>query len=244
MNDWDSIYRKVRYFTYLPGAGTRLFRGLSEADWPLMPAMGRVKWVSENDQRTTESNAYGAFVTSAGDLLPTSADSWTVAFTMRHHGLATRLLDWTEAFAVAVFFALRNSTGDAAVWMLDPYELNKESLGHDTWVQTHQIDETYHEMFIGRTKQARGDVIAILPPRSHKRMLSQKAGFTLHADLTKPLEDLHPKVLQKFVLPKAIHQDARAFLDLAGISEYSLFPDLDGLARHVGQLFVRKPPPA
>ena len=98
---WNDIYNELIKSTRTPG--DRFYRGHSIAEWPLLPSLGRFVKLPEN----VEQNTYFDFVTKAGDILPRNSDSWSVLFTMQHHGLPTRLLDWSETMAVALYFAVR-----------------------------------------------------------------------------------------------------------------------------------------
>jgi hypothetical protein len=60
-------------------------------------------------------------------------DRWGRYFLMQHYGAPTRLLDWSDAALVALYFAVsmrgRNDdkNADAAVYMLDPWRLNEQA---------------------------------------------------------------------------------------------------------------------
>jgi hypothetical protein len=59
---------------------------------------------------------------------------WEHLFSMQHHQVRTRLLDWTENAFVGLWFALdgdckKDHECSPAVWLLDPQELNRASLG-------------------------------------------------------------------------------------------------------------------
>lgn len=239
MDPWQGVLTRAWGLATMPGAGTRLFRGHSDPDWKLLPSMARPAWRSSKDQEDTEYNGYFGFVTAGASLLPVGADAWTVAFAMQHHGLPTRLLDWTHNFAVALYFALRSAEGDTAIWVLDPYELNQRSIGKDLLLHPTQLSADYRQYFIDRTAPPDGNVVAIVPLRHHPRVISQQSAFTLHANLTAPLDELHPNCVTKIVIPHAARRDAETFLHLAGVTEFTLFPDLDALARLMKTKFQR-----
>jgi hypothetical protein len=152
---------------------------------------------------------------------------------MQHHGIPTRLLDWTTTFSVALFFAVREGRNDAAIWVLDPFELNKASWTNNTLPMPTELEANYYETFILEEKKLPAKIVALSPIRLNPRVFNQRAAFTLHVDFNEPLEKMYPDVVRKITIPKDIRKEAEIFLNIAGVSEYSLFPDLDGLAKDI-----------
>jgi len=219
------------------------FRGHASTDFKLVPGLLRPTpkglWQTASDER----NLYYEFRARGGSLLRTDLTTWDVLFLMQHHGIPTRLLDWTESVTVALYFALLQAHGDIDIWMLDPYELNKNM------VRSHMIRDTedvldvedlqsdYVGYFIEQKAQPEWEsAIAIYPRRQNPRLASQSGVFTLHSDL-RPLEQLDIPGMERFTLVADAVEETIQALDILGTNEFSLFPDLDGLARLLRKRF-------
>lgn len=232
------------------GCDIPFFRGHEDSSWKLIPSLGRrpkKKFKKDN----LECILYYDFLSYAGPLMGNRNSSWDILFAMQHHGLPTRLLDWSETFAVALYFALKNyllnrnnqnktrKLPEPAIWILEPFELNNgSSEGKLLYNPETDFTVTYQELFIDETGTLDGKVIALIPSKSVQRLVAQKGVFTLHQDISSPIEELYPNYVKKFVIPKDAIPKAIEFLQLAGMNEFSLFPDLDGLARHLKHLHV------
>lgn len=78
--------------------------------------------------------------------------------------------------------------------------------------------------------------IAIVPPLSSDRLFAQKGLFTLQGkgnDMPLNLETGLASCFQKFTIPPKALNDAYAFCQLSGVNEFTAYPDLDGLSRHL-----------
>jgi hypothetical protein len=216
------------------GDGPHFFRGQEWQGWGLVPALGRLKCASADELHAREARLFADFKVRAGNLLNDEDDAWRIAFLMQHHGLPTRLLDWSASFAIALHFAMRHAReGDAVVWILDAGKLNR-AVGCGEELLLHSaLEGDYADYFIARTKEFPFPVVGLAPSRSSPRLQQQRGFFTLHRDLERSLDETHAQALNKVVIPNALFDDARAFLRLSGVNEFSLFPDLDGLARHL-----------
>jgi hypothetical protein len=103
------------------------FRGHWNYSHYLLPSLLRYKNGLEKEQML-----FHTFRRFADKVFKTRESDWETLFDMQHYHIPTRLLDWTENFGIALYFAcyynrLKNSAEDAALYIIDPIKLNKES---------------------------------------------------------------------------------------------------------------------
>lgn len=233
------IKEHLQAWTDEEGVGfTPWFRGHHEASWKLQPSVYRDRFVelSEDDCRHDfKQRAYPYLAGSARDPV----DNWEWYFVMQHHGLPTRLLDWSESPIIALYFALREATGRKAVcvWMLDPWWLNEHTAGFDN--EIFRSDDprvaSYLPPIFAQGIVIPAAPIAIEPLHTSRRIAVQRGVFTLHGSEHKPLEklpELEPRLV-KIIIPRGCVSDIRADLRLAGMSETLVFPELPGLCREL-----------
>jgi len=222
--------------------GIPFFRGHASSEWELTPSLGRLALaamakVGYDELFKFESTLHSRFAQRGARLLPDDDDGWATLLAMQHHGLPTRLLDWSLTFAIALHFALTNPAHDeAAIWILNPYELNQTTRQSVALIDAPSVGD-YGKLYCERDAPKEPDVIAITATEHSPRLLGQHAVFTLHNRLDMALEALHPTCLRKITIPSSAYKDARQFLYLGGVSEFALFPDLDGLARELRRTF-------
>lgn len=233
-----------------PGASTEpWFRGQSIA-FPLDTTLHRrlrripaaIPLKREQVFWATAQTFYSKYRTLGASLLSTEDqyDPWRTLASMRHHNVPVQLLDWTTSFAAALFFALKSSASDGAeavIYCLDPEGLNERYLGRRGLVvpgpSTTSVDVTgFHTHYlIGKRRRPRS-TIALSPVMSHPRLIAQAGRFTISGWSEKPIEGAFSNsIALKIVLARAAEREAQQFLVSSGESEFTLFPDLDGLAR-------------
>jgi hypothetical protein len=183
-------------------------------------------------------------------------DDWEWYFLMQHYRVPTRLLDWTEAALVALYFALQaceerllrqdvktlDEEHRPAVWVVDPEVVNTH-LNFEGTVSPDWFDlEAYLPRLYSFGGQLPEKPVAIDPPYLAQRVMVQRSHFTLHGSDDGALEDMpYLKSTGKLIKVVVAVDDRdelghmRWQLRLLGITETLIFPDMEGLARELGQ---------
>lgn len=217
------------------------YRGQACCSWKLIPSLYRYK-----DGHNFEREIVRDFKLHAIPYLkriPNNEIEWLTI--MQHYGLPTRLLDWTESYLIALFFAVSDDKKeDAALWIIRPAYLNKKIITrHSIPIETDLILQKYvlpnPDKRI-RTVEAEFPM-AFRPSWNNPRITTQKGTFTIHGNQQRELESVlqsiydDSKYMQglKFTIPGDRKQIIMKELNRAGISELTLFPEIDGLCKEL-----------
>ncbi len=106
-----------------------LFRGQANAEWSLKSSLERAfesRGISITRTDPVEEMMLIEFKSAAhlfSKNVPKYEDTIAWLTLIRHHGGPTRLLDFTESFYVAAYFALEGATEDCAIWAFNRIDL-------------------------------------------------------------------------------------------------------------------------
>ena len=217
-----------------------------------------------------ENSLYSEFERCAAQLCevrPGEDWEWEWYFLMQHHGVPTRLLDWTDGGLIGLHFAVRNKVAARSdkplVFVLDPYWLShilkthsdrsdairrweKFCAGHPHEYDADDWDRLYLPADEDDAKETLLDTpqLPLLWDSAHvtRRIAAQRSRFMIFGSDPNWLIELAQKKradsrIQALCIEPKAISGIRHDLRDAGVTESVIFPDLDGLGRELSQVW-------
>jgi hypothetical protein len=231
---------------------TVAYRGVARVGAELRSGLTRIA----DDPVAVEQHLLRNFRKYAEDRPGARFDSvWHWLAVAQHHGLPTRLLDWTYSPLVALHFVTENAEAcdvDGVVWCVDyagakallPSPL-RDALALESC-------DVFTPELLGKTVRDIDDLGAVSPdptliflepPSLDQRIVTQYALFSLLSRAEASMQDwaaAHPELCRRVIIPAAIKWEVRDKLDQANVNERVLYPGLDGLCQWLTRYYSRR----
>jgi len=229
-----------------------IYRGMPNVDYRMIPSLQRI---CKDKRGTLEPAILANFTKYAALEDPTIETSvWRQMILGQHHGLPTRLLDWSFSPMVGLHFATTEGNldnmdaHDCVVWRIDVHELHemlppkyREVMrrAQSTVFNLKMLQEACKSPMEYDADMAGKAMLVVEPPSIEQRIINQYSFFTIVPSDFASIEDFLNEYTEKtvrYIIKKELRWRVRDLLDQLNISERIIYPGLDGLsawlARH------------
>ncbi len=202
------------------GRKTIAYRGVRKTSYELIPKVGRVKLLTKSaDPEQQEKRVFELFRMRALPFLETPCETiWDWLALAQHHGLPTRLLDWTFNPLVAAYFAVeKEHSGDSAIYAF--------RIGPSLDIEANR--DAFEVKKVCRFS----------PRHITDRIMVQSGVLTIHPNPTVPLT---LERVDRYIVVQDFRRELKFICYRYGITRASMFPGLDGLTSHLEWLRTEK----
>lgn len=233
-----------------------VYRGMPNTDYKMTTSLRRN---CRQLERTLEPAILKNFAKYAVIEDPSVANSvWQQMILGQHHGLPTRLLDWTHSALVALHFAVtednleRMTEHDSVVWRIDIDELHArlpekyQAIMRQNKAEVFSVDMlTQAASSLSQYDADMGQeaMVVIEPPSINQRIVNQYAFFSvipLDMEDVEQFLDRHTAQTVKYVIDRDLRWRVRDMLDQLNMSERIVYPGLDGLSKWIARHYFVK----
>ena len=268
IRDWASLVQELFDESLNPNLdrfrSPYAFRGLADPSYKLETSLVRLRHKTLEELKFIEQRLLDSFKKYAHGQFDEKLSIWHWISLAQHHGLPTRLLDWTYSPFVALHFAtsdLSKIDRDGVVWCVNFWEAqNWLPPGLRAALQRKRLSvfpiETLAQEFEEFSKFDNPDahlefMVFFEPPSLDGRIVNQVALFSFLSRPGLQLDDWlqsvsadNPRICKKIIIDKSLKWEVRDKLDQANITERVLFPGLDGLSAWLKRWYTPKHPTA
>ncbi len=256
INSWNELQDQLFSESWRTGIrrfrSPYVFRGVSDANYRLETTLyrlgGNFAELEPHLLRNFRKYAHRSFVER--DTL------WHWLSLAQHHGLPTRLLDWTVSPLVAAHFATSSIAQfdcDGAIWAVNhqqahqwlpdrlKVELRQEGADYFT---VDMLSKAVDSLPAFEALSPPNFLVFFEPPSIDDRIVNQYALFSVMPDPQTVLDQWlreQPDIYLKIIIPARLKWEIRDKLDQANITERVLFPGLDGLSTWLKRYYTPKP---
>lgn len=244
----DSISRNRASYVY---------RGMTDVSFRMDTTLKRN---CKHLQRSLEPSILSNFARYAVMEDPTITQSiWREMIVGQHHGLPTRLLDWTHSALVSLHFATAEPNledmdrHDCVIWRIDmkevhallpeKYQAVMRKYNHTDVFSTDMLSEVTTDIAQYDADMGDSAMVVIEPPSTDPRIVNQYSFFSVVPSGMDSIEDFLDKYTEntvKYVIDKGLRWRVRDMLDQLNMSERIVFPDLDGLSKWMARHYFVK----
>jgi hypothetical protein len=225
IDSWADLTKLIEHFSSF-SAHDWLFRGVTEEGHGLVAKIGRPTTRATKggkqlpyklaDEKALISMFKSQALSHVGQQTNTTLEWLALA---QHFGMPTRLLDWTESLLVAAWFAVekagaKSSQTDSAIWVARGIP----AIDTDQALDPLKIESAciYRPAHVSPRIAAQASVLMICPD---------------------PTTEVALPFARKITIAKAAEFTIKKRLNACGVNRRQLFPDLQGLAEHLGWLY-------
>ncbi len=202
---WDSNY---------------FYRGEDSDKYKLRPKYGRDQIKSQNNDNSVEMGLFKDFKRLAVPYLSYNPQNeWDWLAIAQHHGLHTRLLDWTANPLAAAYFSVNYKySSDSILYIFKSKDLL--NVDEQKFPSPFEIKE-----------------VMLFNPRNVTLRIGAQSGlFTVHPN---PSEIFDVPSLERVVINQKCKIELMVVLETYNIHDFTMFPGLDGLTKYLTQQWIR-----
>ena len=233
-----------------------IYRGMSNANFQIISSLRRIcKYKAPTLEPVILSN-FTKYAALEDPSIETSI--WRQMILGQHHGLPTRLLDWSFSPLTSLHFAMSESNldnmdkHDSVVWRIDVNELHAMLPEKYQQIMEREQATVFSVKMLQEAccslaeydADMKGQAMLIVePPSIEQRIINQYSFFSI---LPMEMEDVvgfldkHTDRTVRFIIKKEIRWQVRDLLDQLNISERIVYPGLDGLSQWLARHYFVK----